>query len=81
MYTPQRYVKGAMDRYELKRIMLFWPEIMMKITDDWALKFATNIWEQTSDPNWLPTLKQAHFIRAFFREHGEDDEDLELIEY
>ena len=80
MYTLARYSKGPMDRYELKRIMLSWPKIMMQITDDWAFKFATNIWQRTSNPNWLPTLKQAHFIRALFREHGEGDEDMELIE-
>jgi len=69
-----------MDRYELKRIILFWPQIMMQITDKWAFKFASNIWERASNPNWLPTLKQMHFMRALFWEHGEGDEDIELIE-
>lgn len=80
MYTLARYPKGPMDRHELRRIMYSWPEIMCSVSDPWALTFSANIWEQYSDPKWLPSLKQSHCIRALYREHSDDDEEQELIE-
>ena len=53
---------------------------MGTVTDPWTLNFSANVWELYSDPKWLPTLKQGHFIRALYREHNEDDEVPQLIE-
>ena len=80
MYTLARYPQGPMDRHELRRIMYLWPEIMGTVTDPWTLNFSANVWELYGDPNWLPTLKQGHFIRVLYREHNEDCELPELIE-
>ena len=80
MYTLARYPKGPMDRHELKRVMYAWPEIMATVTDPWSLNFSANVWELYSDPKWLPTLKQGHFIRTLYREHTGDDDEPELVE-
>ena len=80
MYTLARYPKGPMDRHELKRVMYAWPKIMATVTDPWTLNFSANVWELYSDPKWLPTLKQGHFIRALYREHTEEDDVPELVE-
>ena len=80
MYTLAKYPKGPMDRHELKRIMHCWPKIMGTVTDPWTLNFSANVWELYSDPKWLPTLKQGHFIRALYREHNEDYEVPELVD-
>jgi len=80
MYTLARYSKGQMDRHELKRIMYSWPQIMRTVTSKWAIEFSVNVWERHSDPRWLPTLKQSHFIRVLYREHNDDYGEPELIE-
>jgi hypothetical protein len=80
MYTLAKYPKGPMERHELKRIMYSWPKIMATVTDPWTLTFSANVWELYSDPKWLPTLKQGHFIRVLYREHTEDDDEPELVE-
>jgi hypothetical protein len=80
MYTLARYPKGPMDRHELKRVLYAWPEIMATVTDPWSLNFSANVWELYSDPKWLPTLKQSHFIRTLYPEHTEDDDEPELVE-
>ena len=46
----------------------------------WAMGFAAEIWEKSADPMWLPTLKQAHFMRQLNREISKEDDNFDLIE-
>ena len=50
MYTLSRYPKGPMDRAELRKTMKTWPYIMRQVTDPWALRFISTIWEKSADP-------------------------------
>ena len=80
MYTLARYARGPMERSELKRIMHSWPILMKQTSDPWAMGFAAEIWEKSADPMWLPTLKQAHFMRHLNREITKEDDNFDLIE-
>ena len=80
MYTLSRYPKGPMDRAELRKMMKAWPFIMRQVTDPWALRFVSTIWEKSADPFWRPTLKQSHYIRLFLRENTDKWGTNELIE-
>jgi hypothetical protein len=80
MFTLSRYDKGPMDRLELKRIMRSWPQLMSQTTDPWSKRFSTNIWEKSANPFWLPTLKQAHFMRILYQEISMEREDIHLLD-
>ena len=80
MYTLSRYPKGGMDRLELNRMMKLWPKIMREVSNPWAKRFSADVWERHSDPVWLPTLKQAHFIRILYIEFIGKDEEVYLVE-
>lgn len=80
MNTLARYPRGSMDRHELKRVMYSWPRIMGTITDEWAIEFSANVWERHSDPRWLPTVKQSHFMRMLYREHHDKNGESKLVE-
>jgi hypothetical protein len=38
------------------------------------------MWERSSNPTWLPTLKQSQWMRELHREINDRDEDVDLIE-
>ena len=80
MYTLARYPKGGMDRHELNRVMSLWPKIMREVSNPWAKRFAADVWERHSDPRWLPTPNQIHFIRLFYIECIARDEEIILVE-
>lgn len=63
----------AMESAELRNIMRRWPLVMQGITDDWALNFAANIWENAANGQWRPTVKQAKTMRKFIVDLGRED--------
>ena len=79
MYTLSRYPKGPMDRAELRKTIKAWPYIMRQVTDPWALRFISTIWEKSADPFWLPTLKQSQYVRLFLRENNYERGTIDLI--
>ena len=78
--TFARYLNGPMDRHELRRIMWNWPILMRHATDDKVKKFAYYVWKRSAEAVWLPTLKQAQWIRELHREISDQDDTPDLIE-
>ena len=78
--TYAKYLNGPMDRHELRRIMWTWPTLMQQATDDKVKKFAYYVWVRSDDARWLPTLRQAQWIRELNREISDQDNAPDLIE-
>ena len=66
MYTLSRYPKGPMDRAELRKTMKAWPYIMQHVTDPWALKFISTIWEKSADPFLVTHIERIPLYAAVF---------------
>ena len=75
-----RYLNGPMDRHELRRLMWTWPKLMRQATDNKVTKFAFYVWERSAEAGWLPTLRQAQWIRELHREISDQDDAPDLIE-
>ena len=78
--TFAKYLNGPMGRHELRRIMWTWPILMRQATDNKVKKFASYIWERSAVAGWLPTLRQAQWIRELNREISDQDDTPDLIE-
>lgn len=72
--------KGPMKRSELRRIMKSWPLIFSQASDPAVQSFALNMWERSSNPIWLPSLKQSQWMRELHREINDRNEVADLIE-
>ena len=53
---------------------------MRQATDNKVKNFAYYVWEQSDDAGWLPTLRQAQWIRELNREISNQDDAPDLIE-
>ena len=78
--TFAKYLNGPMDRHELRRIMWTWLILMRQATDNKVKKFASYVWESSAEAGWLPTLRQAQWIRELHREISDQDDTPDLIE-
>ena len=82
-FTERRNASDAVvSSTELKHLITNWPYVMRQVTDDWARRFAYDIWEKAANPYWCPTLKQAHVMQKMVRELARacTDETVILIE-
>jgi hypothetical protein len=53
---------------------------MRQATDNKVKKFASYVWERSAVAGWLPTLRQAQWIRELHREISDQDDTPDLIE-
>ena len=78
--TFAKYLNGPMDSHELRRIMWTWPKLMRQATDNKVKNFVFYVWERSAEAGWLPTLRQAQWIRELNREISDQDDAPDLIE-
>ena len=78
--TYAKYLNGPMDRHELRRIMWTWPILMRQATDNKVKIFAYYVWEHSFEARWLPTLRQAQWIRELHHQISDQDDAPDLIE-
>ena len=70
---------AIMDAKELRKLILDWPHVMRCATDDWARKFAFDMWAHAANGRWRPTLKQARVMRRMIRELNRKADDNPIL--